>query len=94
MSRITMQPSQIEHPKDPSLPPLAATVGASVAVLEEKAPEKTIWNFVKNLNPKEKIKFKDGSFFVFPASNFVTADKALAEKIRKVSEPYNIVENP
>jgi hypothetical protein len=47
--------------------------------------------FVKNINPKEQIIFKDGTKFKFPTQLLVCKDKELIRKISEVAETYNIV---
>ena len=89
MPRIPQNQSEIVHPIDP----FAVQSEGSVMV-EEEPKEKSTWSFVKNVNPKEKIKFKNGEHFVFPSGLFVTADPKMAEQIREVSDMYMICENP
>lgn len=51
-----------------------------------------IYEFVKNINPNEKIVFEDGTDFVMPRGKtlYVTADEVLAQKLIKVAERYSI----
>ena len=53
---------------------------------------KALYRFVKNINPKEKIRFRDGTTFQFPSAKFATSDKELAAKLVSVGATYNIVE--
>lgn len=48
--------------------------------------------FVKNINPSEKIVFKDKTTFRFPRPLFVCDDPKLIEKILEVADQYNIVQ--
>lgn len=47
--------------------------------------------FVKNVNPRELIRFKDGKTFRFPASLYRCQDPKEAEKILEVAEQFGIV---
>lgn len=90
MARIAKNQSEIEHTIDPAV---KIAVGPTETSEEQQPIEKTTWSFVKNVNPKETIKFKDGSTFVFPSQLFFTADRFLSEKIREIGNRYGIVEN-
>jgi hypothetical protein len=54
-------------------------------------PARKEWYFVKNMNPKEKIRLPDGEIFQFPSQVFYTKDATLAQKILEVADTYRIV---
>ena len=48
-------------------------------------------HFVKNINPLERIVFKDKTTFRFPRSLYVCEDPVMAAKILEVADQFNIV---
>lgn len=73
-------------------PPVAETEPAKAGTPNAesaKVPVKAV-HFVKNINPHEKIIFKDKSEFCFGNTLLVTADEALIEKISAVATQYGI----
>jgi len=90
-------PAGFENPP-PTEPTTAPAVAketpvspTSVAAPVKSVPAIKRFVFVKNINPREKIVFTDGSTFRFPTALFPTKDSELAAKIIAVSEKYNIV---
>lgn len=65
--------------------------GNEARVASEANGKNGIWAFVKNQNPKETIKFSDGTDFNFPDNLYICKDEKIAEKIKEVSERYGIV---
>lgn len=77
-----------------SVAPVLAGKSVEVAAVpkpEASAPAAKCWVFVKNIHPGEVIKFKDGTDFVFPRSQFNVSDPVLAEKILAVADRHHIV---
>ena len=72
--------------------PTAETVPVQPPQNAKTAAPGIVYRFVKNINPGEKIRFRDGSTFKFPAAKFVTSDPVMAEKISAVGAVYNIVQ--
>lgn len=65
---------------------------AEAAKLAAANQEKKIEvRFVKNINPREQITFKDGTKFRFPAQLYRCTDPEQAAKIKEVADYYGIV---
>lgn len=60
-------------------------------VTPQEQPSK-VWRFVKNQQPNEEIKLMDGTKLNFNSKLYVVTDENLANKIREVSDRFNIAE--
>jgi hypothetical protein len=76
---------QDAQPAPPVVPEQAVAVGVA------EPPARKEWFFVKNMNPKERIRLPDGEVFQFPSQVFYTKDPILAAKITQVASTYRIV---
>lgn len=63
---------------------------ATPPIAPKSAPVLPI-HFVKNINPLERITFKDKTTFRFPRSLYICEDPVMAAKILEVADQYNIV---
>ncbi len=69
---------------------LAEAKRAAEALKKPKTPEFEV-RFVKNVNPHEKITFKDGTTFRFPGALYRCKDPEQADKITAVADQFGIV---
>ncbi len=82
-------PEPTTPPADDVAADLKEAEAAKQAAL--KAEPKFEVRFVKNINPHEKIIFKDGTKFRFPQQLYRCTDPEQAAKIKEVAEHYGIV---
>jgi len=91
--------TEVVEPTPAPPPPLVEDLPPPPPIVEEapakskKKKTETCYEFIKNFKTGEKIDLGEGETFVFPSNPYHTSDKALAEKLRKVSEKYCIIEN-
>jgi hypothetical protein len=89
MSRHLLNPSELQHPTDLTPPPAAThPIPAAETAAEPVGPV----TFVKNLHPREKIRFADGTIFQWPSMQYVTSNAEEIARIRAVATKHHIVE--
>jgi hypothetical protein len=89
MSRHALSLNELIHPKDPTAQP--PPEAEPVPVQQEVKTEGPV-TFVKNLHPRERIRFADGTRFNWPGQVFIATEPELIAKIREVSKVHHISE--
>jgi hypothetical protein len=81
-------------PQPPPPPPSDSATEKPKAAPVSRKKKVTVYEFVKNINPSEKIILKGHDHpFTFPSNPFHTSDEELAEQLREVAGAYAIFEN-